>query len=156
MGFAPTQRPARQLSDWVHGFPSSQAAPSNLLGLLHVPVIGLHVPGSWHWSGTGQVRAAPATQRPAWQVSPRVQELPSLQRAPSGLSAKLQVPSPLQLPACWHWDGAWQANNAPAQTPALQASPLVHANPSLQAVPSGLLGLLQRPVIGEHVPAVWH
>src|SRR5947208_497321 len=44
----------------------------------------------------------------------------------------------------------------PTQMPASQASVCVHALPSSQLVPSGLAGLLQAPVAGLQVPAVWH
>jgi hypothetical protein len=41
------------------------------------------------------------------------------------------------------------------QLPAAQASPTVHALLSLQVVPSGAVGLEQKPVEGLHVPATW-
>src|SRR5438093_1184912 len=44
----------------------------------------------------------------------------------------------------------------PTQMPASQASVRVQALPSLQPVPLGLAGLLQAPVAGSQVPAVWH
>src|SRR2546422_894968 len=44
----------------------------------------------------------------------------------------------------------------PTQMPASQASVRVQALPSSQPVPSGLAGLLQAPVAGSQVPAVWH
>src|SRR5947208_2849499 len=44
----------------------------------------------------------------------------------------------------------------PTQMPASQASVCVQALPSSQPVPSGLAGLLQAPVVGSQVPAVWH
>jgi len=43
-GLAPAQMPAWQLSVCVHMSPSSQVVPSVLLGLLHAPVDGSHVP----------------------------------------------------------------------------------------------------------------
>jgi hypothetical protein len=46
----PTQIPAWQVSVCVHAFPSLQAAPSLLAGLLHFPVALSQVPTSWHWS----------------------------------------------------------------------------------------------------------
>src|SRR5439155_456506 len=44
----------------------------------------------------------------------------------------------------------------PTQMPASQASVRVQALPSSQPVPSGLAGLLQTPVVGSQLPAVWH
>jgi hypothetical protein len=43
-----------------------------------------------------------------------------------------------------------------AQTPLLHASPTVHWLPSSQVEPSGLLGAEHAPLLGSHVPAVWH
>src|SRR6266571_4481443 len=45
---------------------------------------------------------------------------------------------------------------APTQAPAWQVSLCVHALASLQLVPLGLAGLLQAPVKGSQVRAVWH
>src|SRR6266700_2776657 len=45
---------------------------------------------------------------------------------------------------------------SPTQAPAWQVSLCVHALASLQLVPLGLAGLLQVPVVGSQVPAVWH
>src|SRR5213078_167988 len=45
---------------------------------------------------------------------------------------------------------------APTQAPAWQVSLCVHALASLQLVPLGLAGLLQAPVAGSQMPAVWH
>jgi hypothetical protein len=42
------------------------------------------------------------------------------------------------------------------QVPPWQVSPWVQAFPSSQPVPFGFAGLLQRPVAGLQVPAVWH
>jgi hypothetical protein len=44
----------------------------------------------------------------------------------------------------------------PAQMPALHASVTVQALPSSHPVPSGAVGLEQKPLTGLHVPAVWH
>src|SRR2546425_841109 len=44
----------------------------------------------------------------------------------------------------------------PTQMPASQASVGVQALPSSQGAPLGLAGLLQAPVAGSQVPAVWH
>jgi hypothetical protein len=44
----------------------------------------------------------------------------------------------------------------PVQAPVWHVSVCVHPFPSLQVVPSGLAGLEQAPVVGLHVPALWH
>src|SRR5207249_1669732 len=44
----------------------------------------------------------------------------------------------------------------PTQAPAWQVSVCVHASPSSQRAPLSLAGLLQAPVAGSQVPAVWH
>src|SRR5438034_3279093 len=97
-------------------------------------------------------------QAPAAQVSVCVQALPSLQGAPSGLAGLVQAPvAGLQVPAVWHWsEAAHTTGFVPTQAPAWQVSVCVHALPSLQEAPSGLAGLLQAPVAGLQVPAVWH
>src|SRR5205809_2877418 len=84
--------------------------------------------------------------------------LASLQGAPSGLAGLLQVPvAGLQVPAVWHWSEAVHTTGfVPRQAPALQVSVCVQALPSLQGAPSALAGLLQAPVAGLQVPAVWH
>jgi hypothetical protein len=38
------------MSVWVQAFPSLQAVPSALFGLLHNPALGSQVPTLWHWS----------------------------------------------------------------------------------------------------------
>jgi len=98
------------------------------------------------------------TQLPVWHVSDCVQELPSLQIAPSALLGLLHVPVPAShVPASWHWSMASQMTGlAPVHVPVWQVSDCVQASPSLQLVPSALFGLLQMPVAGAQVPAVWH
>src|SRR5207249_1952431 len=98
------------------------------------------------------------TQMPASQASVRVQALPSSQPVPSGLAGLLQTPDAgLQMPAVWHWSAAVHTTGlAPTQAPAAQASVCVQALPSSHGAPLGLAGLLQVPVAGWQVPAVWH
>src|SRR5207247_10825565 len=70
----------------------------------------------------------------------------------------LQVPvAGSQVPAVWHWSEAGHPTGfVPTQAPAAQVSVCVHALPSVQGVPSTFVGLLQVPVAGSQVPAVWH
>src|SRR5206468_2387339 len=84
-GFAPVQVPAWQVSVCVQALPSLQVLPFALFGFEHVPVAGLHVPASWHWSPAEQTTGLAPVQTPAWQVSVCVQALPSLQVLPFAL-----------------------------------------------------------------------
>src|SRR5204863_2203686 len=44
----PAQLPPWQESPVVQALPSLQAVPSGALGLVQLPVAGLHVPATWH------------------------------------------------------------------------------------------------------------
>jgi hypothetical protein len=149
--------PARQESPVVHLLPSSQALPSDLAGLLQVPVAVSQVPAVWHWSIAVQVTGEPPMQFPAWHVSPCVQALPSLQVVPLPLAGFVHAPLEVsQVPTTWHWSRAVQVTGLlPTQAPPWQASVCVHGLLSLQVVPSGAEGLVQSPVDGLHVPARW-
>jgi hypothetical protein len=86
-----------------------------------------------------------------------VQASPSLQAVPSGRTGAEQTPVDVsQTPTSWHWSTGAQITGAPVQTPALQASASVQGSPSLQVVPSGKLGLEQRPVTWSQTPTSWH
>jgi hypothetical protein len=98
----PVHPPARQASPVVQVRPSLQVVPSGLFGFEQVPVAGLQVPASWHWSAAKQVIAVPE-QLPLWQESFWVQALPSLQVVPFGLLGFEQTPvAVLHVPASWH------------------------------------------------------
>src|SRR5947208_305701 len=157
-GLAPTQAPAWQVSVCVQALPSSHGAPLSLAGLLQVPVVGSQVPAVWHWIGGAPSRGCASTPAPAGSVSLCVKALASWQVVPLGLAGLLQVPvEGSQVPAVWHWLAAVHTMGfAPTQAPAWQVSLCVHALASLQLVPLGLAGLLQAPVAGSQVPAVWH
>jgi hypothetical protein len=97
------QEPAWQVSLSVHLLPSSHAAPFGLSGCEQVPVLGSHVPTSWHWSRAVHVTGLVPVQVPAWHVSVWLQALPSLQAVPSGLFGFEQLPvEGLHEPAAWH------------------------------------------------------
>ena len=84
----------------MQALPSLQVAPSAFAGFEHVPVDGLHVPASWHWSLALHTTGFAPVQTPAWQVSVCVQPLPSLQVAPSAFAGLEHVPvDGLQVPA---------------------------------------------------------
>src|SRR5438477_95597 len=154
----PTQMPASQASVRVQALPSSQPVPSGLAGLLQTPDAGLQMPAVWHWSAAVHTTGLAPTQAPAAQVSVRVQALASSHGAPSSLAGLLQTPDAgLQVPAVWHWSAAVPTTGfEPPPLPAALPSLRVQALPSSQLVPLGLAGLLQAPVAGSQVPAVWH
>jgi hypothetical protein len=152
----PAQLPAVQTSPVVQGLPSLQALPFAAVGFEQVPVVGLHVPGAWHWSDAAHVTAVPAHE-PLVQTSPVVHALPSLHAVAFAAVGFEQVPVlGLHVPATWHWSDAAHATAVPPHTPLVQTSPVVHALPSLHAVPSATAGFEQVPVLRLHVPAVWH
>src|SRR5262249_20736695 len=91
-GLAPVHAPAWQVSVCVHALLSLHALPLGLLGLLHTPVVGLHTPGSWHWSCAVQFTGLPPVHAPASQASVWVQALLSLQAARLGLLGLLHTP----------------------------------------------------------------
>src|SRR5437867_190194 len=57
VAFPPMQPPFWHASVCVYALPSWPVLPSGLAGFEHVPVVGLQVPTSWHWSGAGQTSA---------------------------------------------------------------------------------------------------
>src|SRR5439155_9968343 len=75
-----------QASVCVQALPSLHVVPSGLAGFEQVPVAGLHVPASWHWSGVGQTTRLPPVHTPVSQVSVCVHALPSMHVLPSRLA----------------------------------------------------------------------
>src|SRR5213079_448577 len=69
--------PAWQVSVRVQALPSSQEAPSGLVGLEQRPVVGSHTPASWHWSAAAQVTGV--CVQPAGEQASIVHGLPSSQ-----------------------------------------------------------------------------
>jgi hypothetical protein len=79
------------------------AVPFVASGLEQVPLVGSHVPATWHWSLAVHVTWLPAVHVPAWQVSFKSQALPSLQAVPLDAVGFEQVPVlGLHVPATWH------------------------------------------------------
>ena len=68
-GLAPAHEPAWHVSVWVQASPSEQLVPFGAFGLLQVPLAGLHVPATWHWSDAVHVTGLAPVQAPDWQVS---------------------------------------------------------------------------------------
>jgi hypothetical protein len=97
-----------QAPDWhesvcVHASSSLHAVPSAFAGFEQVPVAGLHVPASWHWSLAVQTTGFAPVHVPAWHVSLCVQASASLHTEPSGFAGFEHVPfAGLQVPALWH------------------------------------------------------
>jgi hypothetical protein len=58
------------------------------------------------------------------------------------------------VPATWHWSSGMHVTPMQRSTP-LQ-SPLLHTRPAPHVVPSGFAGFEHNPVVGAHVPALWH
>jgi hypothetical protein len=145
----PTHTPAEHV-------PTEQGVPSGFAGSEHAPVVGLHVPTSWHSSEAVQVIGAPGVQRPAWHVSACVHASPSSHVAPSGFAGSEHEPvTGSHVPASWHGSEAVHVTGfAPTHAPAWQASVWVHALSSLHAVPSGFAGSEHTPVFGSQAPAI--
>ncbi len=154
----PAQTPPVQTSPEVQELLSLQAVPLLASGLEHVPVEGVHVPATWHWSDAVQVTGFEPVQVPPTQVSVCVHRLSSLQAVPSETVGLEHVPVEVShVPAAWHWSDAVQVTGfEPVQVPPTQVSVCVHRLSSLQAVPSETVGLEHAPVEVLHVPAAWH
>lgn len=157
-GLPPAQRPSSQPSVCVQAFPSSHLVPGGAFGLLHVPVLGLQVPWTWHGSdGIGHDTGFEPVQTPPTQVEAPVQAFPSSHAFPLGTGCALQDPLAGSHTPTWHTGSLTRQDlGAPgAQVPAWQRSPTVHPLPSLQGVLlSG--GFEQVPSVGLQVPAEWH
>jgi hypothetical protein len=128
----PPHAPALHTSPWVQASPSLHGVPLAIGGLPHWPVVGLHVPATWHWSCAEHVTGLAPTHEPAWQVSLCVQAFPSLHADPSALAGLPHWPVVgLHVPAAWHWSGAEHVTGlAPTHAPDWHVSLCVHAFPS--------------------------
>src|SRR4029077_4295791 len=63
----------------------------------------------------------------------------------------------LHVPAVWHWSLAVHVTGfEPVHAPAWQLSVCVQAFPSLQGLPFAATGFEHVPLLGLHVPRVWH
>jgi hypothetical protein len=157
-GLAPAQVPAWHVSVCVHALPSLHVVPLADVGLEHAPLVGSHVPATWHWSLGVHVTGFVPVQTPAWHESLCVHELPSLHVVPFGDVGLEHAPvAGLHVPATWHWSLAVHVTGfVPVHTPAWHESLCVHELPSLQVVPSDDVGLEHAPVAGLHVPTTWH
>jgi hypothetical protein len=151
------QVPFWQWSPIVHMLLSAlQDALLSLLANTQAPVASLQVPGdTWQVLVLVQTLGVPVQTPPMHLSCPGVQTLPSLQLVPLGLGGLHMPVMGSQL--FWQFVGAGQVLAMPARhVPVWQLSPTVHRLPSSQGVPLSLDGLVQVPVIGLQVPAVWH
>jgi hypothetical protein len=157
-GFEPVQVPFWQLSLCVHALPSLHDVPFAATGFEHVPLLGLHVPAVWHASLAVHVTGFDPVHVPFWQLSLWVHALPSLHDVPFAATGFEHVPlAGSQVPAVWHASLAVHVTALPpVHVPFWQLSLCVHALPSLQDVPLAATGFEHVPVLGLHVPAVWH
>jgi len=157
-GLAPVQVPLWHVSVCVHALPSLHAVPLAATGLEHVPVLGLHVPATWHASLALHVTGFAPVQVPPWHVSVCVHALPSLHAVPLAATGLEHAPVlGLHVPATWHESLAVHVTGfAPVHVPLWHVSVCVHPLPSLHAVPLAATGFEQAPVDGLHVPAAWH
>src|SRR2546425_1230076 len=108
-GLLPTQLPLWQESLCVQALASLQVVPFVAVGVEQLPVAGLHVPATWHWSRAVQV---PGFFFLMIRLPPRSTLFPSsalfrsLQPASAGVE---QLPvAGLHVPATWHWSRAVQ------------------------------------------------
>ncbi len=126
VGSPPVQTPLLQMVPVVQNWPSSQAAPFNGIGSFTHPLAGLQLSAVQKLPSL-QLRAGPAVQLPARQLSAVVQAFPSLQAVPSstGIGSQVSVSS-LQVPTV-HWLSAAEQSVAtpPPHAPALQVSAVV-------------------------------
>jgi hypothetical protein len=105
------------------------------------------------------VAAMASTHVPvALQVPPQA---PAVQEVPAGAKGFEHPPVPPSpaehVPARWHESSATHVTGGPfVHVPFWQVSPVKHAFPLLQAVPLLATGLVQVPLEGWQVPAVWH
>jgi hypothetical protein len=157
VGFVPTHAPFWHESVCVHALLSLHVVPLAASGLLHLPVVLSHLPARWQPSCAVHVTAAPA-HLPFVQTSVVVQRSPSSHDVPSVFEGFEHTPVVgSHVPAVWHVSSATHVTVAPlVHAPALHVSFVVQPLPSLHTLPSGFAGLLHVPVVGSHVPALWH
>jgi hypothetical protein len=103
-GFEPAHVPDWHASICVHALPSLQLVPFDATGFEHVPLLGLHVPATWHSSLAVHVTGFEPAHVPDWHASICVHALPSLQVVPFVATGFEQAPLlGLHVPTTWHW-----------------------------------------------------
>jgi hypothetical protein len=94
--FEPVHTPATHASICVHALPSLHVVPSGSVGFEHAPVVGSHVPGTWHWSLAVQAMGVVPTQAPASHTPLAKQRSPVLHVVPLNGACE-HVPSGLHV-----------------------------------------------------------
>jgi hypothetical protein len=118
-----TVLPAVHTPDWhvsfrSHAFPSLQEVPLAAAGFEQAPVVGSHVPATWHWSEAAHVTGFDPVHTPLEHAKVCEQAFVLGHVVPSGASGLLQVPvAGLQVPAAWHASLAVQVTGVPVQVP---------------------------------------
>jgi hypothetical protein len=158
IGSLPVHVPPWQASTCVQALPSLQLVPLAAAGFEQLPVLGLHVPATWHESEAEHVTGLEPTQLPALQAYVWLHRSVPVHAVPSGLGAYEHPVWGLHVGAAWHCPvaGGHVTGLEPVHVPAWHVSPWVHALPSLQVVPLATVGFEHVPVLGLHVPAAWH
>jgi hypothetical protein len=91
-GLLPVHVPLWHAYARLHLLVPVQTVPFATAGFEQVPVVGLHVPATWHGSLAVQVTGLLPVHVPLWQVSVCVQALPSLHVIPFAAVGFEQVP----------------------------------------------------------------
>ena len=133
----PPHVPFVHASPVVHVLPSLHVVPFAAFGFEQVPVDGLHVPATWHWSSGVHTTGFVPAHVPFWHVSVRVQAFPSLHVVPFAAFGFEHTPvAGLHVPATWHWSSAVHTTGVPAaQVPFWHVSAPLHRLLSAQLVP---------------------
>jgi hypothetical protein len=154
----PPQAPAVHTSLVVQALPSSHALPSALAGFEHKPVVGSHVPATWHESEAVQMTGFDPTHAPDRQAFVCRHAFVPAHAAPSGLLGFEHLPViGSHVPARWHGSDALHTTGFdPTHVPAWQVFVCKHGLVPVQVAPSGFVGFEHFPVVGSHVPGVWH
>jgi hypothetical protein len=97
-----TEPPAVQTALWQVSFksqrlPSLHVVPSGAAGFEQVPVVGLHVPATWHWSLGVHVTGLVPTHAPDSHAPPPKQRLPVPHELPLVTGTCEHVPFVLQV-----------------------------------------------------------
>jgi hypothetical protein len=91
------------------------AVPSAAGGFEQAPLVGSHVPATWHASEALHVTGFDPVHVPPWHESVWVHALPSLHVVPLAAAGFEQVPfAGSQVPATWHWSLAVHVTWLPA------------------------------------------
>jgi hypothetical protein len=94
-GFAPVHVPALHVSVCVQASPSLQVIPSAAAGFEQTPLLGSHVPATWHWSLAVHATGFEPVQTAFWHVYVCSHLFVPLQAVPLAAGVWLHVPSPL-------------------------------------------------------------